>query len=1017
MKLYLRNKLPFLVLGSYVVMATVILVYAHLTIKESIDRRTREDFSARLDGIYDQFVTLDQELEAAGNTEAYTRQYKEQAISQFRAKNFQKADQQVYPYIIDRNGIVIAHPFLPAGSDELTKLDIMKIVQEQKNGELHYTLFNTEKWMIYRSFEKWGWIMGYTIPIRFKYTEVYKLDFRIGCVILVMTALSIFHSTQIVKRREQKRSEESLRKSEERYRLLYEASQDAIMVLEPPHWNASRANPASLKMFALQTESEITVLNAWIVSPDKQPDGRTSLEKGWEMIESALRNGYQYFEWTFQRLNGTSFVGMVQLTRFDFDGRTMLQSVIHDITAQKQAEEELLLKTAFLEAQTEASLDGLLVVNGQRKVMLANQRFLDIMKVPPGMTGPNTDDEPLLCYTTSLVKEPAQFHSKIEYLYSHPDETSRDEIEMADGRFLDRYSSPVKGKDGRYFGRIWIFRDITEEKTAETNLRNAVEESQKLNIHLEEQTIRANAMATQAEAASRAKSEFLANMSHEIRTPMNAILGFADLLAQEELSLSQQDYVKTILESAKNLLIVINDILDFSKIEAGNLHIEWLDCSPAKILDAVNGIFRHKAGEKGLDFQIIPENSLPPLIRTDPTRLQQCLINLIGNAIKFTKTGYIHLRVALQAMDEKPWIRFDVEDSGIGIPADKLDFIFQPFSQADGSTTRKYGGTGLGLSITKQLAALLGGSLTVQSVVEKGSIFSLSIPAGIDIDTQPSPHPLPTPDPSEKPACPSQNRYSGRVLIVEDALPNQKLLQVLLHKAGLTADLANNGQQAVDAALATAYDLIFMDIQMPVMNGYDATRTLRQHGIHIPIVALTANALKGDSEKCLEAGCDGYLSKPIDREQLYGLLAKYLPVNHRTDPTEYFIAERPGSTPSIDNAFPEEIPPASDEAFLAASDSQANQISTRAESTCQNAAQILENISAAVRMNDFAQLLLYTRRLKELADTAGDLSLREKINALEQASLNQDLETFLHFLQSLPMGPGQGLVRSTDSKS
>ncbi len=884
MKLNLKDKLPFFTIGSYIVMATVILVYAHLAIKDSIDRRSREDFSARLDAIYDNFAILDQELESTEKVEALAQQYKEKAITQFRAKYYHNSELQFYPFIIDRNGMVISHPSLPAGSNELTRYDFLKTIQEQKKGELYYTFFDIKKWMIYRTFDEWGWIIGYTASLRYKYSDMYKLDFRIGCVILIMAAISIFHSTRIVQRREQKRSEESLRKSEEKYRLLYEKSQDAIMILEPPHWNASRSNPAALKMFDLQTETKITALNAWSVSPEKQPDGRTSLEKGWEMIETALRDGCQYFEWTFKRLNGTSFIGLVQLNRFEFDGQTMLQSVIRDITSQKQAEEDLLLKTAFLEAQTEAFLDGLLVVNGQKKVMLANQRFLDIMKVPPDMTGPNTDDEPLLRHTTSLVKEPAQFHSKIEYLYSHPDETSRDEIELADGRFLDRYSSPVKGKDGRYFGRIWTFRDITEQKKVEVKLHKAIEESKKLNIHLEEQTVRANAMATQAQAASRAKSEFLANMSHEIRTPMNAILGFADLLDKEKLPPQQRNYVKTILESAKSLLIVINDILDFSKIEAGNMHIEWIEYPLAKILDTVRGIFHHKAAEKGLDFQIVLKNSLPSLIRTDPTRLQQCLINLIGNAIKFTNTGYIHLTTALHTIDDKHFIRFDVEDTGIGIPANKLDFIFQSFSQADSSTTRKYGGTGLGLTITKQLAALLGGSITVQSEAGQGSAFSLSIPVGIDINTQPALDITQTLEPSEEPASFCQNRYSGHVLIVEDALPNQKLIQILLQKAGLTTDLAINGQQAVEAALSKPYDLILMDIQMPIMNGYDATQTLRQHGVTTPIVALTANALKGDYEKCLDAGCDGYLSKPIDREQLHAVLTKYLTGNLNHNP-------------------------------------------------------------------------------------------------------------------------------------
>jgi CheY-like chemotaxis protein len=323
--------------------------------------------------------------------------------------------------------------------------------------------------------------------------------------------------------------------------------------------------------------------------------------------------------------------------------------------------------------------------------------------------------------------------------------------------------------------------------------------------------------------------------------------------------------------------MLINDILDFSKIEAGQLRTEIIDCSLAGLLDSVGSLMRPRATEKGLEFEIVESNGLPAQIRSDPTRLQQCLINLIGNATKFTSQGYVHVNVSLEDKENQPYIRFDVADTGIGIPKDKQEDIFESFTQADGGTARKYGGTGLGLAITKQLAEILGGELTLTSEVGKGSVFSLTIPAKVDMTKQPlldRQNFAGNTDHSEAKA--GQSEFSGNVLVAEDNPPNQMLFKSLLEHLGLRVTIAEDGNEALQKVLTQQFDLIFMDMMMPHMNGYEAAKELRKQGIKTPVIAVTANAMKGDDKKCLEAGCDDYLAKPIDHRKLLEMLDKYL---------------------------------------------------------------------------------------------------------------------------------------------
>jgi len=401
-----------------------------------------------------------------------------------------------------------------------------------------------------------------------------------------------------------------------------------------------------------------------------------------------------------------------------------------------------------------------------------------------------------------------------------------------------------------------ICNENAERKQAETMLERAKKE---------------------AESANEAKSQFLANMSHEVRTPMNAIIGFSDILINEPVTEQQRHYINTIRNSGKYLLQVINDILDFSKIEAGKMNIIMGRGLLNHLFCMIESIMHALAQEKGIQFKIRTAEDLPAHMVTDSERLQQCLLNLINNAIKFTEAGHVFVNVYLEQRDSASFIRFDIEDTGIGIPVDKQDDVFRSFSQADGSISRKYGGTGLGLAITKQLTHLMGGELTLSSEPGKGSTFSLIMPAGLDVTKGPRldrqqlvEH---TPAPQKKQAEPE---LSGHILVAEDVKANQMLVKIMLERMNLEVTIVEDGNQVIHAALAFPFDLILMDIQMPNMGGHEATRTLRRSGLKTPIIALTAHAMRGDIDKCLASGCDGYLSKPISAEKLTATIAPYL---------------------------------------------------------------------------------------------------------------------------------------------
>jgi PAS domain S-box-containing protein len=549
----------------------------------------------------------------------------------------------------------------------------------------------------------------------------------------------------------------------------------------------------------------------------------------------------------------------------------------------KQSEEESQRQQQFLEVVLDSVQAGIVACDARGTLTLFNRAARELhalpqqpipaaqwsehydLYLPDGRTRMRTADVPLY---RALQDEDVR---DVEMMIIPEDGPAR--TVLVSGR-------PLLGRDGGKTGAVVVMHDITQRKQAQECLEQAKET---------------------AESATRAKSEFLANMSHEIRTPMTAILGYTDILAGSVDGAEQQEAIQTIQRNSNHLLSLINDILDLSKIEVGKLQVEHLPISPLAILGDVVSLMRVRAEAKGLPLQLEYFGPVPQTIQIDPTRLRQILVNLVGNAIKFTEIGEV--KIAVRLVDRhtaEPKLQCDVIDTGVGISPQQLERLFRPFQQADTSTTRKFGGTGLGLAISKRLAALLGGDITASSVLDKGSIFTLTIATGPLENTpllaQPTEAVVPT-TPGPKPITAPPVRLDCRILLTEDGPDNQRLIAFLLRKAGAEVQIVENGQKAMEKVLASfpgwggrydgpkeLFDVILMDMQMPVMDGYEATRRLRQQGYEGPIIALTAHAMVEDGQKCLDAGCNDYLPKPFQHRALLEMVARHIAAEKEDKP-------------------------------------------------------------------------------------------------------------------------------------
>ena len=518
--------------------------------------------------------------------------------------------------------------------------------------------------------------------------------------------------------------------------------------------------------------------------------------------------------------------------------------------ALRVSQREVAEKSGLLETTLEHMDEGIMLVTADRRVAVCNARAMALLDLPP-----------------ELVATRPHFASLLEHHWQHSefDPTPADiealtrpggildtlhvyERERPDGVVLEVRNSPMP--DG---GVVRIYADVTERKAAEARADAA--------------RAQADAAREQAEQANQAKSIFLANMSHEIRTPMNGIIGMSELLLRGDLDHEQTECAEGVRDSAKALMDVINDILDISKLEAGRMELEPRAFDLVGTVEAVVGLLALQAREKRLVLHTEIARAARGTVRGDPIRLRQVLLNLVGNAVKFTERGRVDVRVSLVAGDDRHRVLFEVTDTGIGMTDESRGRLFQKFTQADGSISRRYGGTGLGLAISRELVELMGGTIGADSETGEGSRFWFTVPL------QPAAEPAGAAGPPAARAAPGRVL---RVLVVDDSRINQRLVTVLLQSEGHSVDVASNGREAVEAVMRETYDAVLMDVQMPVMDGVQAARRIRSLPpplSTVPIIALTADALAGADERYRAAGMDAYLSKPLDPTTLFETLA------------------------------------------------------------------------------------------------------------------------------------------------
>lgn len=786
-------------------------------------------------------------------------------------------------------------------------------------------------------------------------------------------------------------TEQALRESETKYRELFESSRDAIMLLFPPEWKFTTCNPATVALFGAQSIAHFTTLGPWDVSPLLQPDGEHSAEKAPKVIRQAMEDGSHFFEWTHRRINGPTFAATVLLTRITLKGQMGLQATVRDISEQKRTEQALRDLTSF----QKALLDGA----GHAIISAASDGIIRAF---------NPAAEALLGYSAEEVigrHTPAIFHDPDEVVARARSFSSELGVTIEPGFevFVEKCRRGLPNehewtyirKDG---GRLTVLLNVTALKTPDGEISGflgVASDITPLKIVQQELTLAKEA----AESSSKAKSQFLANMSHEIRTPMNGVLGMTELLGATQLNDRQRHMVDTIHRSGRALLGIINDILDFSKIEAGKLTLEYLTFDLRQVINEALEFFTEAVRKKGLTLTCVIQAEIPRVVIGDPVRLRQILLNLIGNAVKFTERGEVSVQVHYVTQDAE-WIRLKwvVKDTGIGIAEEAQHQLFTAFSQADGSTTRRFGGTGLGLAIVRQLVQLLDGEIGVESMPGHGSTFWFTVKLGTT-SGQSSITPAPHTNVLSSSLHSFPSFIGTHVLLAEDNPVNREVALGMLGSMECRVEIVENGRQAAEATAKQRYDLILMDCQMPEIDGFSATAAIRAQEAssgtvrRTPIIALTANAMEGDREKCLAAGMDDYLSKPFSQEQLRSVVQRWITAAPSADSTVTPTLPSPRSSTVDISAW--------DNLLSSQQPEQPNLLHRALATYLTDSVLLIERIRSSIQVGDSASLAAAARSLKSSSAQLGAHALANHCQTLERLSVARQFGPAMSILQQM----------------
>jgi len=633
--------------------------------------------------------------------------------------------------------------------------------------------------------------------------------------------------------------------AEEKFRVIFEYSANAHLLLG--NTGIIDCNRAAVAMLRYNNKAELLGHHPVIFSPKYQADGRLSIEKSIEMDRIAYKNGYHQFEWLHMRRDGEVFPALVTINPIQINGEAILFVAWQDITEQKQAQESLRRSEAILAETQKLTHSGSWetnIITGENSLSDEAFRIFGLI--------PYVEELSAMKFSRMVHPEDwANYKAELRKVINGGTCNFDIRIMLSNGqlKYINAIGIPMRDDNGIITRLCGAIVDITDRKIQEQEL------------------IRAKEMAEQATLA---KSQFLSTMSHEIRTPLNAVIGFTNLLLQKNPSAEQLEYLKPLKFSSNSLLMLVDDILDFNKIEEGETNPDMISFNIRHLIENLCLALGHKANEKGLTLRNIIDKNIPEHLLGDPVRLGQILTNLITNAIKFTEQGTIIISAKVGAVNTNQ-IDFQITDTGIGIPSDKLEFIFERFTQENSDITRKYGGTGLGLAITKKLVEFLGGKITVDSKLGKGSCFKFNLCFKPNINVN---------EKKKKPS--SMNAVDSlniAVLIAEDNEINTLLIKQFMKLWGIKCDFVQNGLEALEKVQENHYDLVLMDLQMPEMDGFEASKEIRklenEKYKSLSIVALTASFTEDIKEKTRLAGIDDYIGKPFNPNDLYDKIRFY----------------------------------------------------------------------------------------------------------------------------------------------